>query len=86
MLRNYQRRWQAAQSAGLHEVPVVILNVDDVISDKTYLKTMLKSEIAGARWGINELWGIRVNADNQLIESMKHFDKAGSFLDNYQYN
>ena len=50
------------------------------------LKTMLKSEIAGARWGINELWGIRVNADNQLIESMKHFDKAGSFLDNYQYN
>ena len=56
------------------------------IPNKSYLKTMLKSEIAGARWGINELWGIRVNADNQLIESMKHFDKAGSFLDNYQYN
>ena len=62
------------------------INIDDVLSDKSYLKTMLKSEIAGARWGINELWGIRVNADNQLIESMKHFDKAGSFLEKYQYN
>ena len=47
---------------------------------------MLKSEIAGAKWGINELWGVRVNADNQLIESLKHFDKASSFVDNYSYN
>ena len=27
-----ERRWLASQNAGLHEVPVVILNVDDVKS------------------------------------------------------
>ena len=62
------------------------IKIDEALSDKKYLKTMLKSEIAGAKWGINELWGVRVNADNQLIESLKHFDKASSFLDNYSYN
>jgi len=58
------------------------IKIDEALSDKKYLKTMLKSEIAGAKWGINELWGVRVNADNQLIESLKHFDKASSFLIN----
>ena len=47
---------------------------------------MLKSEIAGAKWGINELWGVRVKSDNQLMESLKHFDKADSFLKSYSYN
>ena len=27
-----ERRWQAAQSAGLHEVPVIILNIDNLKS------------------------------------------------------
>ena len=31
-----ERRWQAAQNAGLHEVPAVILNVDNLL-DKTYM-------------------------------------------------
>ena len=47
---------------------------------------MLKSEIAGAKWGIDELWGVRVKADNQLMESLKHFDEAASFLKSYSYN
>jgi carboxyl-terminal processing protease len=60
--------------------------IDSALIDKEYLKTMLKSEIAGAKWGINELWGVRVKADNQLMESIKHFDKADSFLKSYSYN
>jgi len=62
------------------------IKIDSALVDKKYLKIMLKSEIAGAKWGINELWGVRVNADNQLIESIKHFDKADSFLKSYSYN
>ena len=45
-----------------------------------YLKTMLKSEIAGAKWGINELWSIRVSADNQVMQSIEYFEEAKSFL------
>mgnify|MGYP003324182999 FL=1 len=62
------------------------IKIDSALSDKKYLKIMLKSEIAGAKWGINELWGVRVKSDNQLMESLKHFDKAGSFLKSYSYN
>ena len=62
------------------------IDIDSVLTDKEYLKTMLKSEIAGAKWGINELWGVRVKADNQLMESIKYFDEASSFLKSYSYN
>ena len=41
---------------------------------------MLKSEIAGAKWGRNELWGIRVAVDSQLIGALKHFDEAERFI------
>ena len=62
------------------------IEIDSARTDKEYLKTMLKSEIAGAKWGINELWGVRVKADNQLMESIQYFDEAGSFLKSYSYN
>ena len=62
------------------------IEIDSALADKEYLKTMLKSEIAGAKWGINELWGVRVKADNQLMESIKYFDEADSFLKSYSYN
>ena len=62
------------------------IEIDSARTDKEYLKTMLKSEIAGAKWGINELWGVRVKADKQLMESIQHFDEAGSFLKSYSYN
>ena len=53
---------------------------EEALKDADYLKTMLKSEIAGVKWGINQLWSIRVNADNQVMQSMEHFEKAKSFL------
>ena len=62
------------------------IKIDSALTDKQYLKIMLKSEIAGAKWGIDALWGIRVKADNQLMESIKHFDEADSFLKSYSYN
>ena len=62
------------------------IEIDSALADKEYLKTMLKSEIAGAKWGVNELWGVRVKADNQLMESIKYFDEADSFLKSYSYN
>ena len=62
------------------------IKIDSTLTDKQYLKIMLKSEIAGAKWGIDALWGIRVKADNQLMESIKHFDEADSFLKSYSYN
>ena len=62
------------------------IKIDSALTDKQYLKIMLKSEIAGAKWGIDELWGVRVKADNQLMESIKHFDEADSFLKSYSYN
>ena len=52
----------------------------EAILDSSYLKTMLKSEIAGAKWGINELWSIRVSADNQVMQSIEYFEEAKSFL------
>ena len=62
------------------------IEIESALADKEYLKTMLKSEIAGAKWGVNELWGVRVKADNQLMESIKYFDEADSFLKSYSYN
>ena len=62
------------------------IKIDSALTDKQYHKIMLKSEIAGAKWGIDALWGIRVKADNQLMESIIHFDEADSFLKSYSYN
>ena len=56
------------------------IDSEEALKDADYLKTMLKSEIAGVKWGINQLWSIRVNADNQVMQSMEHFEKAKSFL------
>ena len=88
---NFQKSWKVSDNT-LNEFFEFVrkqdksIVIDSALTDKEYLKTMLKSEIAGAKWGINELWGVRVEADNQLMESIKHFDKADSFLKSYSYN
>ena len=56
------------------------ININEAKKDSSYLKIMLKSEIAGAKWGRNELWGIRVAVDSQLIGALKHFDEAERFI------
>ena len=56
------------------------VDLNEAKKDSSYLKIMLKSEIAGAKWGRNELWGVRIAADNQLIAALKHFNEADAFL------
>ena len=48
--------------------------------DKEYIKIMLKSELAGQRWGRDELWGVRIMADSQILGALKHFNEADAFL------
>tara|TARA_Y100000590_G_scaffold192440_1_gene218756 strand:+ start:487 stop:2094 length:1608 start_codon:yes stop_codon:yes gene_type:complete len=56
------------------------INLEDINKDKEYIKTMLKSELAGHRWGRDELWGVRIMADNQILGALKHFNEADAFL------
>ena len=51
-----------------------------VIGDKKYLENILKSEVAGVKWGRDELWGVRVKVDNQVLGALKHFNEANDFL------
>jgi hypothetical protein len=53
---------------------------EEAMENDAYLKIILKSEIAGAKWGRDELWGVRVTADNQILDALKHFNEAGAFL------
>ena len=48
--------------------------------DKEYIKNIIKSEIAGAKWGKDAQWGVRLMTDNQIIESLNYFDQAEEFL------
>lgn len=51
-----------------------------LIKDKAYLSIILKSEIAGAKWGKDERWGVRIQSDNQILTALKYFKEAGAFL------
>ena len=55
-------------------------NVNEINKDKEYLKIMIKSEIAGNKWGRDELWGIRITADSQIMGALNHFNEADAFL------
>ena len=41
---------------------------------------MIKSEIAGNKWGRDELWGIRITTDSQIMGALNHFNEADAFL------
>jgi len=50
------------------------------VTDEEYIKNIIKSEIAGAKWGKDAQWGVRLMTDNQIIESLNYFDQAEKFL------
>ena len=52
----------------------------EISIDESYIKNMIKSEIAGAKWGKDMQWGIRLMQDNQITEALKYFDQAKEFL------
>ncbi|MFC1549813.1 S41 family peptidase [Candidatus Neomarinimicrobiota bacterium] len=51
-----------------------------VIADKEYILNYLKSQVAGSLWGRNEAFKIRLKDDNQVVESLKHFEEADDFI------
>ena len=58
----------------------VEINTDKLEKDKAYLENILKSEVAGVKWGRDELWGVRVKVDSQVLGALKHFNEANAFL------
>ncbi len=85
--KDFQLNWQVEDNLFKEFLTFAKKEIDDLElekahEDKKYLKIILKSEIAGAKWGIDQLWGVRANADNQLSDALKHFDEASSFIIN----
>jgi hypothetical protein len=56
------------------------VNQDSLMVNTDFIYNRIKGEIAGAVWGKNEAANIRLQMDNQLIESIKHFNEADVFL------
>ena len=50
------------------------------IIDAEYIKNIIKSEIAGAKSGKDAQWGVRLMTDNQINQTLNHFDQAEKFL------
>jgi carboxyl-terminal processing protease len=54
---------------------------DSLRTNSNFIDNRIKSEIAGTIWGKDEAANIRLQLDNQVIESMKHFNEANAFLE-----
>jgi len=83
--KDFQLNWQVGESLfneflDFAKKEIDGLELEKVYEDEKYLKIILKSEIAGVKWGINQLWGVRVIADNQITGALKYFDKANTFI------
>ncbi|MBD67289.1 MAG: peptidase, partial [Candidatus Marinimicrobia bacterium] len=83
--RNFQSSWEISEKAYNQFLSYLAdqekkINLEEINRDQEYIKIMLKSEIAGQRWGRNELWGVRIMADNQIMGALKHFNEADAFL------
>ena len=83
--KEFQLKWNLPEGAMANFLSYVQkedkdINIDKALEDKGYLEVILKSEVAGAKWGRNELWGIRVLADNQILSALEHLAKAQDFI------
>ena len=83
--KDFQLKWNLPEVAITNFLSYVQkvdkeINTDKALEDKGYLEVILKSEVAGAKWGRNELWGIRALADNQIISALEHLEKAQEFI------
>ena len=50
-----ERRWQAAQSAGLHEVPVIVIEADNLRSLELAIIENVQRKDLNANWGSRKL-------------------------------
>jgi carboxyl-terminal processing protease len=83
--RKFQNDWELPQKAldvFLSFVKKESIGFDSsgIKENEAYLRIILKSEIAGAKWGRDELWGVRTMSDNQVLSALKHFNEADAFL------
>ena len=62
------------------KVRILDIDLDEIKKDEEYLKIMIKSEIAGNKWGGDELWGVRIATDSQIMGALNHFNEADAFL------
>ncbi|MBN4080739.1 S41 family peptidase [Caldithrix abyssi] len=83
--RDFQRNWELPPEE-LNEFLTYVVSEDSEIDvekarkNSGYLKMMLKAEIAGAKWSRDAFWGVRIAADNQIVDALKHFNEADAFL------
>jgi hypothetical protein len=82
---NFQSKWSFSKDAFSDFLLFVKkedkkINIDELAKDKGYIETILKSEVAGVKWGRDELWGVRAKADSQVLGAIKHFNEASAFL------
>jgi carboxyl-terminal processing protease len=54
---------------------------DSLRTNSNFIDNRIKSQIAGAIWGKDEAANIRLQLDNQIIETLKHFNEADAFLE-----
>ena len=54
---------------------------DSLRINSDFIDNRIKSEIAGTIWGKDEAANIRLQMDNQIIETLKHFNEADAFLE-----
>ena len=58
------------------------LNIDDSLDldNNNYLKSILKSEIAGAKWGRSGYYQVFISNDSQVVSAISYFDDAKKFI------
>jgi len=83
--RKFLNEWELSNNEFQEFLKYIIeqeIKTDTAIlrQDRNYLTTILKSEIAGNYWGMDELWGVRLQADSQAIQALDYFKEAGAFL------
>jgi hypothetical protein len=83
--KDFQSSWKFSKSTFSQFLTYVSkedtdIDIEELKKDKKYLENILKSEVAGVKWGRDELWGVRVKVDNQVLGALKHFNEANDFL------
>jgi carboxyl-terminal processing protease len=82
---NFRDSWEVDENVfedflvHLQEDSIKVIQ-DSLLANTDFIYNRIKGEIAGAVWGKNEATNIRLQMDNQLIESIKHFHEADAFL------
>ena len=82
---DFQSNWKLSSNSFTNFLSYVTkedseIDIEELKEDKEYLENILKSEVAGVKWGRDELWGVRVKVDSQVLGALKHFNEANAFL------